>query len=342
MPFKVHLVGSVGLDSVDSVFLVAGKLLGPHLRRIPDGEPGGRRVWTSWQYPVFLASPWLEPDPDAPVPTRGSGLRRMRLVPGVAPSELRFGELGYSREARASYEDFCRARDNGVVPKGIRFQVSIPTPVNILLTSCTMAAMRDIEPAYERAMLAEVERLCEAIPAEDLCIQWDMVREVMWFDGRDTSYGSPSEDARRFAVERLARLAAAVPAQAELGFHLCYGDWGGRHAIEPLDTRAMVQLMNAMAAGIERPVTYFHLPVPVDRTDDGYFAPLRELKVAPTTEIYLGLVHLKDGEEGTRQRMRVASKYLERFGISTECGLGRAKTPETVESILQVCAQAAK
>jgi hypothetical protein len=341
MAIRVHLVGSVGLDSVDSVFSTAGKLLGPHLRRIPDGEPGGRRVWTSWQYPVFLANPWLEPDPAASIPARGSGSRRMKLASGVKPADLRFGELGYAREARASYQDFCRAREKGILPKGIRFQVSIPTPINVLLTSCTPEAVKDIEPAYEEAMLREVKRLCDAIPNEDLCVQWDMVREVMWFDGRASGYDKPTEASREFAIDRLARLAQAVPGAVELGFHLCYGDWAGKHAIEPLDTRAMVELMNAITAAVKRPVTYFHLPVPIERSDDAYFAPLRDLKLAASTEIYLGLVHVKDGVEGTRRRMSAASKYLPGFGISTECGLGRAKTPETVEKILEICAAAA-
>ena len=53
---NVHLVGSIGLDTVDEVFATVGKMLGPHLRRIPDGEVGGRRLWISWQYPLLRAS----------------------------------------------------------------------------------------------------------------------------------------------------------------------------------------------------------------------------------------------------------------------------------------------
>ena len=41
---SVHLVGSVGLDTTEEVFGVAGRLLGPYLKRVPDGEPGGRRL----------------------------------------------------------------------------------------------------------------------------------------------------------------------------------------------------------------------------------------------------------------------------------------------------------
>src|SRR5262249_6397924 len=37
-PTSVHLVGSIGIDTVEEVFRTVGGLLGPYLRRIPDGE----------------------------------------------------------------------------------------------------------------------------------------------------------------------------------------------------------------------------------------------------------------------------------------------------------------
>jgi len=60
MSLPVHLVGSIGLDTVDDVFAACGELLGPYLKRVPDGEPGGRRLWISWQFPLLRASPFLE------------------------------------------------------------------------------------------------------------------------------------------------------------------------------------------------------------------------------------------------------------------------------------------
>jgi hypothetical protein len=58
----VHLVGSIGLDTVEEVFTACDSLLGPYLKRLPDGEPGGRRLWISWQFPLLRASPFLKPD----------------------------------------------------------------------------------------------------------------------------------------------------------------------------------------------------------------------------------------------------------------------------------------
>src|SRR5215204_5329934 len=66
MTRNVHLVGSVGLDSVEDVFSTVGRLLGPFLKRVPDGEPGGRRMWISWQSPLLRANPFLQVDAASP------------------------------------------------------------------------------------------------------------------------------------------------------------------------------------------------------------------------------------------------------------------------------------
>ena len=77
----------------------------------------------------------------------------------------------------------------------------------------------------------------------------------------------------------------------------------------------------------------------VSRDDDAYYAPLRQLKLDPGTELYLGLVHL-DGVAGTKRRMAVASKFASDFGIATECGFARGKTTEQVRELLRIHAGA--
>src|SRR5580704_5518400 len=117
MAVPVHLVGSVGLDDVDMVFDTTARVLSGLISRIPDGEPGGRRLWISWQYPVLRAHPLLKID--AGNQQRASaGLPKVRLADGITADQLSFGELGYAREARASYQDFARARDAGKIQAG--------------------------------------------------------------------------------------------------------------------------------------------------------------------------------------------------------------------------------
>ena len=172
----VHFVGSVALDTPDDVFAAIGEHCGPFLKRVPDGEPGGRRLWISFQIPVLRANPSL-----APV---GEGLVPLKVAEGADPDSIHFGELGYAREARPSYQDFVAARSAGRIPQGVRFQVSLPTPYAVVMPFCQQPDAQRVFPAYERAMLREVERICAAIPHDDLAIQWDVCIEMLAWDGR--------------------------------------------------------------------------------------------------------------------------------------------------------------
>jgi hypothetical protein len=334
IPNSVHLVGSIGLDTVDEVFQSVGKALGPYLRRIPDGEVGGRKLWISWQYPLLRASTYLRPDPSGAVrPTNRFPL--LTLAEGVKPSDVHFGELGYAREARASYLDFVAARQNGPLPKEIRFQVCLPTPFAVVSSVVVPAACDCVEAAYEKAMIVEVAAVCRHIPHKDLCIQWDVCNEMVIWDGQPSD-AVPSNVPHEKIIERMQRLGNAVPEDVELGLHLCYGDFGARHFVEPKDAAKMVDFANTLARSIKHKLAYIHMPVPIDRRDDDFHRPLRNLKLGNGTELFLGVVHAKDGIEGTRARIAAARQHVPQFGIATECGMARARSEETVRSLLKI------
>jgi hypothetical protein len=82
------------------------------------------------------------------------------------------------------------------------------------------------------------------------------------------------------------------------------------------------------------------MPVPRDRADDAYFAPLRNLKLKPSTQLCLGLVHHTDGVAGTRKRLAAAENVVKDFSIGTECGFGRRR-PETIPELLRIHAEVA-
>jgi methionine synthase II (cobalamin-independent) len=189
-----------------------------------------------------------------------------------------------------------------------------------------------VEAVYEAAMLAELKRILDSIPHADLALQWDTAVEFGIYEGRFPSWFG---DARSGIVERLLRLGARVPSDVELGYHLCYGDAKHRHFKEPDDAAKLVDIANALSTGVGRPLQWIHMPVPRSRDDDAYFAPLRELRIDDETELYLGLVHNTDGVEGTRRRIQTAQKVRERFGVATECGMGR-RPPETIPELLRI------
>lgn len=82
--------------------------------------------------------------------------------------------------------------------------------------------------------------------------------------------------------------------------------------------------------------------MPIERDDDEFFAPFRKLGLPADCQLYLGLVHAKDGTEGALRRAQAAKKVVTNFGIATECGLGRCKTPADVRQLLSLHADVAR
>jgi len=184
-------------------------------------------------------------------------------------------------------------------------------------------------------MIAEVAALARHIPHRDLCIQWDVCNEMVVWDGQQSDAvpaGVPRED----LIARMQRLCAAVPADVELGLHLCYGDFGARHFVEPKDAAKMVEFANALAQAVPHKLAYIHMPVPVERSDDAFHKPLADLALGDGTELFLGLVHAKDGVAGTKARIAAARRYAPDFGIATECGMARARSEATVRTLLKI------
>jgi methionine synthase II (cobalamin-independent) len=341
LPDSVYLVGSIGLDSTDEIFRTVGKLLGRRLKRVPDGEVGPRRLWATFQYPLLRSSPFLQPDPSGALRAT-SNIPLLALADGVTADEIRFGELGYAREARASYLDLQTAKKRGDFPEDVRLQVCMPTPFGVIYAFGAPKDVVEIEKAYEKAMIAEVRALCDAIPHEHLCIQWDFCHEMIALDGQPQTW-FPSEGASQNDImARMKRICAQVPDDVELGIHICYGDFGAKHYFEPKDAGRMVDVTNDIARVVDRHIDYVHFPVPVNRTDREYFMPFKDLTLDPKTEIYLGLVHLADGVDGVIRRIETAREFVPRFGIATECGIARARKPDIVHRILETYAGASR
>jgi hypothetical protein len=334
-PRGVHLVGSIPLADAEDVFRAATVILGGRLRRIPDGETGERINWIGWQARFIGSNPHFDmmpPNPDdyAPLP-------HFKLRSPLSSNEITFERLGYADAAKASYAVFSQLKQAGLIPAGTCFQVSLPTPLAPVFAFITHSDQAAVGPAYEVAMLAELDQIAAAIPHHELAIQWDVAVE---FGILESATPAAFEDVKKIVVERLIRLADLVPEDVELGYHLCYGDAGHKHFIEPADASKLVEVANAISAGLRRKINWIHMPVPRNRTDDAYFAPLRRLTLHPETELYLGLVHFTDGVEGTRRRIAAAQKVVTDFGVATECGMGR-RNAETIPELLRIHSEVA-
>lgn len=329
-PRGAHLVGSINFDDAETTMRTVAEHLGTHVKRIPDGEVGERFHWIAFQPGRIAQTEGIERVGDTPIPLRMLDLRAVRIADGVSATDLTLAPLGYADAAIESWQTFARLQGDGVVAEGTRFQVSLPTPLGVVGSFVHAADREAFEPVYEAALAAELDQILAAIPHDKLAIQWDAALEFAMIEG--SAYAERGgnryewfDDVWAGTTARLARQIDRVPGDVEVGVHLCYGDVAEKHFVEPADAENLTRFANRVAEVTERPITWLHLPVPIERDDAAFFAPLTALDIDASTELYLGLVHREDGLEGATRRIAAAQAHVSReFGVATECGFGRS------------------
>lgn len=331
-PTEVLFLGSLPLNSASEVYTKLLGALPSSLHRVPDGETGERGNFIAWQHPVFPIELLRPRWGGGPLPT---------TTVKYSLSDIK--HTGYDDRALASYKTFCELRTAGTIPSGVRFQVALPSPYNVVRGFIETEYCSSIEPLYEERLLQALRRIQDGIPASDLSIQLDLAFEIAALEvdqGRlkDPYFKAYFSPVKAGLFERLTRITKAVDAEVQLGFHLCYGDRAHMHFVQPADAKLLVEMANTVVQtlGPIHHVTYIHMPVPKDRIDEAYFKPMANLTLRDT-QLFLGLVHAND-EEGTKKRIEVAQKtYSKPFGVATECGMGRTP-PGELESLLGIFA----
>ncbi|KAL9596855.1 MAG: hypothetical protein Q9219_005525 [cf. Caloplaca sp. 3 TL-2023] len=331
----VLLVGSSPFQSTEEFISSAARPLSKHLRRIPDGETGQRSNFIQWQHlclPLELIQPRWGGQPSMRNSSKKYTLEDIKPV-------------GYDDQAIASYATFHELKASGVIPADVRFQVCLPTPAGVVRGLIVTQYCSTVEPLYEERFVRAIHRIQEHIPVSELSIQFDLPFEIAMLEverGRlqdpESYWSSYFSPVKAGILERVVRLVKLIKPGVEIGLHLCYGDYERAHFVEPADMGLLVEVANetVKATASIHEIGYIHMPVPKNRDDEGYYKPLEQLVIGHS-QLVLGLVHPHD-ESGTRRRIEVASSSCPvKFGLSTECGLGRA-TIQEVESIFDITA----
>jgi hypothetical protein len=353
---RVLMVGSLPFADAEETFHAAGRSLNGYVGWIPDGEFGERKLWTP-MLPEFVYSkqPDLDetlappghtvaapPAVDGPPPTDMPGFWNFRIKPG---RDLHFDDLLYGRFAVDSYGVFQRLREEGVIPSDVRFQVSLPSAHSAIDPFFEDADQWPAAyAAYVQGIQREIQKILEVAPASDLVFQWDCANEIV-----DLGMGEANamqwypkltvEEKFERHVDQLGLLGDAIPEEALLGFHWCYGTWGGWPAVAMDDLGVCVRFSNEAIRRIQRDVDYVHMPV-LEHPNAEFFAPLSDLDIGDT-RVFLGVVHKHDMIDDFRRRRDLARQVLPNFGIAGVCGYGR-EDPDEVRDILDLHAQDAE
>lgn len=343
-PSSVHFNGSVNLPDAETVMREISSRIPTGVRRMTDGETGERGLWINFQIQKFLAMPEFESVSvgqayDTTGEAEAPAMPRLRLADGVSPEDVNWPDLGYAAAYSESFALFSALQGEGTIAAGVRFQMQYPTP----LASVAAFAPEDlagVAAAYEAALFADLDRALASIPHDRCAVQWDVAVEFGLLEG---AMGPPPP--LELVVPGLFRCVDRVPGDVPAGLHLCYGDYGHAHFKQPESLAMQVALANAVVSGAGRPVSWFSFTVPQARSDEAYFAPLRDLSVGPETELDFALVpyHPADQPDGTTgEQVRLIDAMLAdspsgspEWGICTECGMGRAAA-EDVPTLLDL------
>lgn len=306
------------------------KSLAPYLARMTDGETGDRRLWITPPIETFRANPDVEMTQDGNW-THFRDVVMFKVRDGVTlnPDNIR---PGYSLAFQRSFQSFKNLRERFERPD-LRFQVGIPAPLDLALFSFGEVVFSD--PSHIEATTAATVREINEIAAlggDDIVFQIETVAGML------AVAGAPADEQAAVAERTAAGLldlVSRMPAGAHIGFHLCLGDFNHTSMGNQRDTRALVLLSNAIAAGWpdSHVLDYIHVPFaaasepPV--SEEAFYEPLSELQIPDDVRFIAGFLHEKLDHDAHRELLERIERLTGRqVDIAASCGLGRRDTPE--------------
>jgi hypothetical protein len=220
-PTGCHLVGSILLPNTETVFRECTARLPNRLKRIPDGETGNRSNFIVWQFKLFDSLPQCKVGFQMNKTAEEEQIPTAEVEENIAKLQRLSIETGHDDAAIESYAVFKPLKDEGVIPKGVRFQVCLPTGASVVV-----ALHHQYREAgfgvYEKALFRAMRRLQDVIPAGELSVQidlagdtafWEGVYEKHWFD-----------DAKEGTLRYNLGMIRQVDGGVEVGLHNCYGE----------------------------------------------------------------------------------------------------------------------
>lgn len=337
-PTSVHFNGSVRLPDTETVMReIAGRIPAAALTQITDGETGDRKDWVFFQSRLLEATGQFVSAvgaPDGPGDDYGA-TRRVHLVDGLDAADVVWPDLRYAAAYVDSFAVFERLRAEGVIPAEVRMQLQYPTP-RAGLSFVDPTALDALLPGYWNALFADLAGAMRALPHEQIAVQFDVAVEIGML-ARQVVMGSALDLSA--VVPSLVDCIAQVPADVPVGLHLCYGDLGHRHFLDPTSMEVQVGLLDALIAASPRPIDSVSLTVPQGRADPAFFAPLADLAAPASVALSFGIVPYHPAQQAvgeTAIQIRLIDENLARsaagprpWAISTECGMGRVAEADT-------------
>ena len=324
--------------------------LGPALRSLPDGEigektpafPKGNRI--AW---VVYAIEKLTQDKNSwqivKEPIRGpDGMAAnyddfQKLKPRHSPADMpHHVRLGYDNYFRRSYPGFKYLRQQHKLPD-LKFQMGVPTGFAMGFAFASPITWLRYTNAFNTVIAREVNAvLTEA--GHDVVIQIEVPPELY------AAYKLP-RPLIGLALRPILDLLSKINPGAQIGMHLCLGDFHNEALVHPKTLGKMVAFSNKLVAAwpSQHTLAYVHYPfaegaVPPS-VDAAYYAPLKDIRLPDSTRFVAGFVHEKRTLDENRHILHsIEAARGQLVDVACSCGLGR-RTPETALELMTRMAQ---
>ncbi|MGV3559622.1 hypothetical protein [Larkinella arboricola] len=344
------LVGSLPFSNEEECMTRALDALAPVLFCLPDGEigektatfPKGNRI--AWV--VYAIEKMTEDQTNWEVvkpPVRGEdGMATsydhiQKLRPLRSPAEMpQHVRLGYDDFFRSSYPIFKRLREQYNRPD-LKFQLGVPTGFAMGFAFASQLQWLRYTYAFNTVIAREVNAALDEA-GNDVVVQLEVPPELY------AAYMLPTP-LLGLALKPIKDLLSKIKPGAQIGMHLCLGDFHNHALIHPKTLGKMVAFSNKLVEEwpSQHTLAYVHYPLAEGLVppplNDGYYAPLKNLRLPSATRLVAGFVHEgRTLEENKQIRDSIEIARGQAVNVATSCGLGR-RTPETAEKLLKLMAE---
>jgi hypothetical protein len=332
---SVLLVGSMPFADEKTAMSRALEQFGSLLFSLPDGEIGEK----SDAFPNGLRSAWVVMAIEKMTadtenwkvirePMRGEGgfaanYGTFQWLEGKRPPDEMSEHVvfGYDGYFRSSYPIFEQLRSEHNLNK-LKFQLGIPTGSALAFAFPTPQDAGPYVGAFNSVLAREVNEAIK-LAGDDVVIQIEVPPELY------AAYQFP-QMMDQLALGPIYDLLGKITPGAQIGMHLCLGDFHNEALVHPDTLNAMVNFSNRLVEGwpSDKKLVYMHYPfaeaVVPPTTDAAYYQPLKDVRLPSDVRFVAGFVH----EARTLDENRAILNAIEdargaAVDVACSCGLGR-------------------
>lgn len=349
---SVFLVGSMPFDNEEACMRRALAALGSGLFSLPDGEIGEKTA----EFPTGIRSSWV----NLAIEKMTADTENWRVVREPVRGEDGFPvdygsfqhlealhpldemanriELGYDNYFQQSYPVFKQLREEYNLPD-LKFQLGIPTGSALGFAFSSPEEGMRYREMFNTVLAREVNAALQTA-GDDVIVQIEVPPELY------AAYHYP-DLINVLSLAPIYDLLGKIEAGAQVGMHLCLGDFHNQSINHPDTLDSMIEFSNRLVDDWpqQHQLMYIHYPLAEGSIpptlEMSYYAPLKDIRLPDGVRFIAGFVHEKRTLDENKAILDTIEKVRgQQVAVACSCGLGR-RSPQVTDQLFDFMTQLA-